>query len=389
ARGPGHGIAAIRHRRRAGVGILARHDHVIPALALRRGDDADRLLLGLEDRPLLDMRLEKGANLAPADGQLSGIADLLERLPHRDTIGVLEAEREVERKLACEDAGGGHRRREPRAFFVRPNDRLDWGPRLDSEVIQGPQHLKTRHDAIGAIELAAGRLTVEMAACHDRRQRVVGAGTARENIADRVDADRATRLLAPVPEKIARLLVECRQREPAHPTLGRGTDLRHLHEALPQPFAIDLEILLHPRPPELAGGNRRRWRVAGQGSLGIARPMSAVKSSPAGSVPNVRPWSPPSREAQNASATSAGPWRRRREASKAKASASTNRRARTSISPRSANSMPRRARKRSKRPSIPRAAFNSVKTRSALSGSRSNVRNTSRQMMLPEPSQMP
>src|SRR5437763_1317438 len=52
-------VAAAFHRRRAGVAFHARPVDLVPALALRAGHHADRLLLALEDRALLDMRLEE------------------------------------------------------------------------------------------------------------------------------------------------------------------------------------------------------------------------------------------------------------------------------------------------------------------------------------------
>src|SRR5579883_730114 len=59
-------IAPALHRRGAGVALHAGPRHLVPALPLRAGDDADRLLLALEDRPLLDMRLEERPDGATA-----------------------------------------------------------------------------------------------------------------------------------------------------------------------------------------------------------------------------------------------------------------------------------------------------------------------------------
>ena len=58
-RGAEQCVLASRHRRRAGVGVLAGHRHLVPAHRLHAGDHADVLALGFEDRALLDMQFEE------------------------------------------------------------------------------------------------------------------------------------------------------------------------------------------------------------------------------------------------------------------------------------------------------------------------------------------
>ncbi len=71
------GVAPARHRGRPGMGLLAGHRDLVPALALRPGDDADREARGFEDRALLDMRLEIGRDRAASDRRRPGKADAL------------------------------------------------------------------------------------------------------------------------------------------------------------------------------------------------------------------------------------------------------------------------------------------------------------------------
>src|SRR5260370_13682490 len=123
-----------------------------------------------------------------------------------------------------------------------PGDDLDWRLGLVSEIIEGAHQFEPGHDAVGAVDLAAGRLRVGMAAGHHRRQARVPAGPAREDIADLVDADGAAGLLAPADEKPARLAVEIARRKPAHPALRGRPDLRQFHQARPQPLAVDLQV---------------------------------------------------------------------------------------------------------------------------------------------------
>jgi len=47
--------------------LLARDGDLVPALALRAGDDADRLLRGFKNGALLDMRLEISGDRPAAD----------------------------------------------------------------------------------------------------------------------------------------------------------------------------------------------------------------------------------------------------------------------------------------------------------------------------------
>src|SRR5207249_9030975 len=110
--------------------------------------------------------------------------------------------------------------RKPRALLVGPGDDLDRRLGLVAEVVQGTHQLEPGHHAISAVEPAAGRLRVEMAAGHDRRQIRIAAGPARENVADPVDRDRAAGLLAPADEEAPRLAVEIAGGEPADAALG-------------------------------------------------------------------------------------------------------------------------------------------------------------------------
>ena len=103
------------------------------------------------------------------------------------------------------------------------------------------------------------------------------------------------------------------------------------------------------------------------------------------------PWSPASREAQNASATAGSPWRTSSEPCSASAIRSTTpARAALEVGRKSRSSRAQRVDERveprvgAARPARPRR-----RTRRPTPGSRPIARSTSRQMTLPEPSQMP
>ena len=106
------GIAALGHRRRAGVALLAGQRHLQPFQALAVGDDADVDALVLEDRALLDMQFEEGVQLALADRLVALPADALELVAEALAVAVLAVVGPVLLVDAGEHAGGEHGRRE-------------------------------------------------------------------------------------------------------------------------------------------------------------------------------------------------------------------------------------------------------------------------------------
>src|SRR5260370_1063086 len=167
-RPPDQRVAAALHGCGPGVAFHAGPRDLVPALALRAGDDSDRLLLALEDRPLLNMRLEEGADQPAADRLLAVVADRLQRLAEAHAVAVLDVERMVEREGAAEHARRHHGWREAAALFVGPHRDLDRRLGDVAGIVQHAQHLQARHDPVSAVELATGRLGVEMRAGHHR-----------------------------------------------------------------------------------------------------------------------------------------------------------------------------------------------------------------------------
>ena len=62
-----------------------------PPQALTVGSDADLLVLGFEDRALLDVIFEIGVHLARADGLITDPADALQLIAKGFALGVLAA----------------------------------------------------------------------------------------------------------------------------------------------------------------------------------------------------------------------------------------------------------------------------------------------------------
>ena len=179
----------------------------------------------------------------------------------------------LQRELAREHARGHHRRREARAFLVGPHGDFDRMLGADVEIVERAHHLQRRHHAERAVELAACRLRIEVAADHHRRQRVVRPRTgARTSSPCASTGDAAAGFAAPRREQIAALPVEVGQRQPVDAALRRGADLRHLHQARPEPLAVDAQVRLgsHACP----SSHRRYRRLIGRARHDNARPVT-------------------------------------------------------------------------------------------------------------------
>jgi hypothetical protein len=234
------------------MGLLPYHCDLEPALALRALHHTDGLLLGLQDRALLDMRLEEREDVTPADLLRPVIADALQLCAHGLAVEVGARQAVFQREHAGENAGRDHRGREARALLVGPDRDLDRPLGLVVEIVQRAHDLEAGHDAVDAVELAPRGLAVDVAAGHHGRKRIVLARAAREDVAHLVDLDGAAGILRPLAEQIARLLVEIGEGQAADAALLGGADFRHLHEAVPQPIGVDAQIGSQDEPPRMS-----------------------------------------------------------------------------------------------------------------------------------------
>src|SRR5262249_55416699 len=132
---------------------------------------------------------------------------------------------------------------ETRAFLIGPYHDLDGRIRLIAGIVERADDLEPGEHAIDAVEAAAGRLRVEMAAGHHRREVAAPPGAAREDVAHAIDADAAAGVLAPAHEEVATLAVEIAERQALRAAFRRRPDLGHRHETLPQALFIDAQVL--------------------------------------------------------------------------------------------------------------------------------------------------
>ena len=113
---------------------------------------------------------------------------------------------------------------------------------LAAEIIHGSNDLQPAEHAKNAVILPTSGLSVEMASNVDRQRVRVGSWTGCKHGTQLVDAHGETGFVAPRLE----------QRAPFGILVGKGlaviatrharADPGHVHEALPEPFTVDLEI---------------------------------------------------------------------------------------------------------------------------------------------------
>ena len=227
------------HRGRSRVGLYAAQVEVEPFLPQGAQHHAYGFAFVFKDRPLLDMGFKVGAHRVAADFATAGITNGIQGLGYRHALGVGLGQGFFKGEFFCKDSGAHHARRKPRAFFVGPHHHFQRCPGLDVEVVECAQYFDASQHPVATVEFAAGGLGVDMAAGHHRRQVGIEPRTAGENIAHRVDADRAARFFTPAYKDVPGLTVEVGQGQATHAAFDCGTQLRQFHQRGPKAFSID------------------------------------------------------------------------------------------------------------------------------------------------------
>ena len=135
--------------------------------------------------------------------------------------------------------------------------------------MQDAQHFQRGMHAQAAVELAAGRLRIEMAAERDGWHIGALACAARKHRAHVVDGDGAAERLRARLEPVAHLAVEIGQRQTANAALLRRADARRFHQVVPQLLGINLEVCharndAKPRPlaASRVSSDAGSWRLS-------------------------------------------------------------------------------------------------------------------------------
>ena len=184
---------------------------------------------------------------------MAAIADAVQRGAHRHAVHVGQRIGLVEREHARPHAGAHQRVAEAAAFLVGPVHQFQRRLGGDAEVVQAADHLQARQHAQRPVEFATARLAVEVAAEQHRQSVGIAAGTAGEHVADRIDTHGEAGGLALGAEAVAAALVHVGERQAAHAALRRGADLRHRHQQVPQPLAVDALVGLGAGEDTISG----------------------------------------------------------------------------------------------------------------------------------------
>ena len=135
--------------------------------------------------------------------------------------------------------GAHHAWRETRPFLVHPGGDLDGSPCRDAGVVHGFDRFDPGEHAVRPVELAAGRLAVDMRPGHDGRQAGVAAVPPQEQVACRVDENAEAEFRGPGGQPAARLDFFRGKRLPVDAALAGRAELRKLHMTPPQTGLVD------------------------------------------------------------------------------------------------------------------------------------------------------
>ena len=155
-----------------------------------------------------------------------------------------------DRHRASPDSRAHHRRVEAATFFVGPYNRFDRMLCLHVMIVQGLDDFETGQHAIDTVELATGRLRVEVTARDDRRERIVFALASRENIANGIDANsqpasRHQRLKSSRPA-LSSSVSACRLQPPAGVAPISPMAINRDQRRSPSILSLDLSLVWSP-----------------------------------------------------------------------------------------------------------------------------------------------
>ena len=261
-----HGVMAQVHRRGAGMRVHAGDGYVIPLLAQRAADDANRLVIGFEDRALLDMRLKVSGKGAPgylAAGHIAQVADAGQLIAHGEACTILLRADVVCTKNSRKCTRAHHHRREARAFLVHPEGHFQRRDGLYAVAVERAHHLQAGEHAVVAIELASRGLGVDMAAGGHGACLWVGACAAAKHIAHFIHAHLQACVAEPLHHLVAAGLVLIGQGDAADAAFGRGPYLGQGHQRLPEAVFINAQAVYwgHAGTPESEAINALTVRI--------------------------------------------------------------------------------------------------------------------------------
>ena len=258
-------------------------------------DDADGQRLLLEDRSLLDVQLEVGAEGAGDAGLGAEIADPLKLVAETVAVLVARVVGVLERDLARHDAGADHGGLKARPLLVGEDGHRHRMPRPRVAIVERADGLERAEHAELAVVLPAGRHGVRVRAHQDRGQ-MLASRAQTEDIAHPVHGDGEPGLAHPSHEEIAAAPVLVGQREAREPARRRLADPAQPLHALLESLPVDPHLTLRGRSratlpfplplatlPSLRGAGNRdtrgsRWGAEPESSPLRPRSLTRISS---------------------------------------------------------------------------------------------------------------
>ena len=240
-------------------------------------DDTDGQSRLFEDRALLDVELEVGAERSGGAGLGAEVADPLELVDETDPVPVPRLVGVLQGDLARQDGRAEHRRLEAGALLVREDRDLDRVASRNTSVVQRPHRLDRADHAERSVEAAAGRHRVDMRPHHDGWAPLAAGrrGSAAEDVAHPVDPHGAAGGLEPRDDAITDHVILVGEGETREAAARRGPDPRLGGERRLQPLPVDARG--QSRAPSLRSASSRRL-------------PSSCRSGQVGQTPLMRAW---------------------------------------------------------------------------------------------------
>mmetsp|Transcript_29336 Transcript_29336/g.57072 ORF Transcript_29336/g.57072 Transcript_29336/m.57072 type:complete len:399 (-) Transcript_29336:52-1248(-) len=232
-------VLAHRHRRGAGVAVLAQNGDLRPRKALPMGDHTDVLAFGLQYGALFNMQLKERVHFARAHLFIAAPANPGQLIAKGFALRIDAPIGPVLRVNARKHARGQHRRRIARPFLIGEVGDHDGVLGFYVQIIQSADDLQPAQNPQNPVIFAARRLRIQMRAHIDRQGVGVGPLATRKHVAHLVQPHGTARRFAPRLKQCTTLaILICQGLTVVAPRHARP-DLGHLHQTVPQTIRVD------------------------------------------------------------------------------------------------------------------------------------------------------
>src|SRR6516162_5128236 len=226
----------------AGMALLADDFDAKGALALDPSDDACGAALLLKGYSLLNVSLQK-AHDREAQRSTRNVSLRVEHASesglHRGAGAILDGQDVCQLSPTGEHRRAHHARGEAGAFFVHPRDDVNRPAWPVAKLGHCMYCLQRGQHPVSTIELATGRLAVDMRPDQQWREPRLAASQRQEQVCRGIDGRFEADALCPCKQRGSGLDLFIGQSQPTNPTLARRTEFGEIHQTLPKAVLID------------------------------------------------------------------------------------------------------------------------------------------------------